>query len=59
VLLRRRAEALDALQPIVNTAFRRELDGDRTLVVDCLDYREAKDAELRLMALSDGERKVD
>jgi spoIIIJ-associated protein len=50
VLLRRRAEALDALQHIVNTAFRRELDGDRTLVVDCLDYRKAKDAELKQMA---------
>ena len=50
VLLRRRAEALDALQHIVNTAFRRELDRDRTLVVDCLDYRKGKDAELRQMA---------
>ena len=50
VLLRRRAEALDALQHIVNTAFRRELDGDRSLVVDCLDYRKGKDAELKQMA---------
>ena len=50
VLLRRRAEALDALQHIVNTAFRRELDGDRALVVDCLEYRKAKDAELKQMA---------
>jgi spoIIIJ-associated protein len=50
VLLRRRAETLDALQHIVNTAFRRELDGDRTLVVDCLEYRKGKDAELRQMA---------
>ena len=50
VLLRRRAEALDALQHIVNTAFRRELKDDRTLVVDCLGYRKAKDAELRQMA---------
>jgi spoIIIJ-associated protein len=49
-LLRRRAEALDALQHIVNTAFRRELKEDRTFVVDCLDYRKAKDAELRQMA---------
>jgi hypothetical protein len=45
--LRRRADALDALQPIVNTAFRRELDDDRTFVVDCLDCRRAKDAETR------------
>jgi len=50
VLLRRRAEALDALQHIVNTAFRRELEDDRTFVVDCLEYRKAKDAELRQMA---------
>jgi spoIIIJ-associated protein len=49
VLLRRRAEALDALQHIVNTVFRRELKDDRTLVVDCLGYRSAKDAELRQM----------
>jgi spoIIIJ-associated protein len=50
VLLRKRAEALDALQQIVNTAFRRELKDDRSFVVDCLDYRKAKDAELRQMA---------
>jgi spoIIIJ-associated protein len=50
VLLRRRAEALDALQQIVNTAFRRELKDDRSFVVDCMDYRKAKDAELRQMA---------
>ena len=49
VLLRRRAEALDALQLIVNTAFRRQLDDDRSFVVDCLDYRKGKDAELRQM----------
>jgi spoIIIJ-associated protein len=50
VLLRRRAEALDALQHIVNTAFRRQLDSDRTFVLDCLGYRKGKDAELRQMA---------
>jgi spoIIIJ-associated protein len=49
ILLRRRAEALDALQLIVNTAFRRELTDDRSFVVDCLDYRKGKDAELRQM----------
>lgn len=48
-LLRRRAEALDALQVIVNTAFRRELNDDRSFVVDCLGYRRGKDAELRQM----------
>ena len=49
-LLHKRAEALDALQQIVNTAFRREMQDDRSFVVDCLDYRKAKDAELRQMA---------
>src|SRR3990170_2617557 len=49
LLLRRRAEALDALQVIVNTAFRRQLNDDRSFVVDCLDYRKGKDAELRQM----------
>jgi spoIIIJ-associated protein len=49
VLLRRRAETLDALQHIVNTAFRRQLKDDRTFVLDCLDYRKAKDAELKQM----------
>jgi spoIIIJ-associated protein len=50
VLLRRRGETLDALQQIVNTAFRRELKDDRSFVVDCMDFRKAKDAELRQMA---------
>ena len=49
-LLRRRGETLDALQHIVNTAFRRHLKNDRTFVVDCLDYRKAKDTEVREMA---------
>lgn len=49
ILLRRRGEALDALQQIVNTTFRRELKDDRSFVVDCMDYRKAKDAELRQM----------
>ena len=49
-LLRKRAEALDALQQIVNTAFRRELKDDRSFVVDCMEYRKAKDAELRQLA---------
>jgi spoIIIJ-associated protein len=50
VLLRRRAETLDALQHIVNTAFRRQLDRDRTFVLDCLGYRRGKDAQLQQMA---------
>jgi spoIIIJ-associated protein len=50
VLLRRKAEALEALQQIVNTGFRRDLTDDRSFVVDCMGYRRAKDAELREMA---------
>ena len=50
VLLRRRGETLDALQHILNTAFRRQLKDDRTYVLDCLDYRKGKDAELKQMA---------
>jgi spoIIIJ-associated protein len=49
-LLRRKAEGLEALQQIVNTAFRRELDRDKSFVVDCMGYRRAKDAELKEMA---------
>jgi len=46
-LLKRKGEALDALQQIVNTGFRRELDDDRSFVVDCMGYRRGKDEELR------------
>jgi spoIIIJ-associated protein len=49
-LLRRRAETLDALQVIVNTAFRRDARGDRHYVVDALGFRKDRDAELREMA---------
>jgi spoIIIJ-associated protein len=49
VLLKRKAEALDALQQIVNTGFRRELTDDRSFVVDCMGYRRGKDDELRQM----------
>jgi spoIIIJ-associated protein len=49
-LLRRKGEVLDALQVIVNTAFRRDTRGDRHYVVDALGFRKGKDAELRQMA---------
>ena len=49
-LLRRKGETLDALQVIVNTAFRRDARGDRHYVVDALGFRKDKDAELRQMA---------
>ena len=46
IFVRRRAVALDALQHLVNAAFRRHHPG-RHIVVDCLDYRKGKDAEFR------------
>ena len=49
-LLKRKGEALDALQVVVNTAFRRDARGDRHYVVDALGFRKAKDDELRQMA---------
>ena len=55
VLLRRKGEGLDALQHIVNAAFRGE-HGKGRIVVDCLDYRKGKDEELRQTALLLAER---
>jgi spoIIIJ-associated protein len=49
-LVQRRGETLDALQVIVNTAFRRDARGDRHYVVDAMGFRKDKDAELRRMA---------
>ena len=49
-LLRRKGEALDALQVIVNTAFRRDARGERHYLIDALGFRKGKDAELRQMA---------
>jgi spoIIIJ-associated protein len=49
-LLRRQGETLDALQVIVNTAFRREERGDRHYLVDALGFRKGKDDELRQTA---------
>ena len=48
-LLARRGEGLQALQHIVDSAFRRAL-GDQRLLVDCMDFRRGKDNELRQMA---------
>jgi spoIIIJ-associated protein len=49
LLLSRRGEGLQALQHIVDSAFRKEL-GDKRLLVDCMDFRKGKDNELRAMA---------
>ena len=49
-LIRRGGEGLQALQHLVATAFRRQLGDDNRIVVDCMNYRKDKDAELRQMA---------
>lgn len=49
-LLRRQGDTLDALQVIVNTAFRREERGERHYLVDALEFRKNKDDELRQTA---------
>lgn len=48
-LLRRKGDALDALQHVVNAVFRHEVD-EKRIVVDCEGFRKAKDRELRHMA---------
>ena len=50
VLVRRGGEALQALQHVVATAFRRQLGDDNRIVIDCNGFRRDKDAELRQMA---------
>ena len=47
VFLRRGGEPLDALQVIVNTAFRRDERGDRHYIVDAMGYRKDQDEKLR------------
>lgn len=51
VLIRRQGEALAALQHVVSSVFRTDAAEKRRLIVDCLDFRKGKDAELRQMAL--------
>ena len=50
VLLRRKGEALQALQHIANMAFRHRLGELQRVIVDCQGFRRDKDAELRQMA---------
>jgi len=50
VFLRRNGEPLDALQVIVNTAFRRDERGDRHYVVDAKGFRKDQDEVLRAKA---------
>lgn len=50
LLVRRKGESLDALQHLVNSIWRDQSGRDGRIVVDCLDFRKGKDAELRQMA---------
>ena len=50
LLVRRKGEALDALQYLVNSIYRDQSGRDGRIVVDCLDFRKGKDAELRQLA---------
>jgi spoIIIJ-associated protein len=50
VLVRRKGEALQALQHIANMVFRHRLGDQQRVIVDCQGFRRDKDAELRQMA---------
>ena len=58
-LVRRRGETLNALQHIVSTVFRDSVPEEQRIVVDCLGFRQDKDAELRKMALFMAGKAVD
>ena len=58
VLLRHKAEGLQALQHIAVTVFRHELPDHQRVVVDCMGFRRDKDAELKQMALFLAEKAV-
>lgn len=56
VLTRRGGEGLQALQHLLATAFRRQLGDEYRVVLDCMGFRQEKDAELRQMARFTAER---
>jgi spoIIIJ-associated protein len=56
VLLRHKAEGLNALQHITSAIFRDELPDHQRVVVDCMSFRRDKDNELRQMAIFLGEK---
>lgn len=49
LLVRRKGEALDALQHLVNSIWRDKTGQGGRIVVDCLGFRKSKDVELRQM----------
>ena len=56
VLLRHKAEGLNALQHVTSAIFRDELPDHQRVVVDCMSFRRDKDNELRQMAIFLGEK---
>ena len=56
VLVRRGGEGLQALQHLVATAFRSQLDDDNRVVIDCNGFRKDKDLELKQMARFNAEK---
>ena len=50
ILVRRKGEVLDALQQVTNAAFRPHLTRGQHIVVDCMNFRRAKDTEVEQMA---------
>lgn len=50
LLVRRKGEALDALQHLVNSIWRDQTGREGRIVVDCLDFRKGRDAELKQLA---------
>ncbi|MGE0041426.1 MAG: protein jag [Vicinamibacterales bacterium] len=51
VLTRHQGEVLAAVQHVVAAVYRQDAADKRRLIVDCMGYRQGKDAELRQMAL--------
>jgi spoIIIJ-associated protein len=58
LFLRRKGEALNALQQIANTIFRDELPAQQRVTIDCQGFRRDKETELRQMALFLAEKVV-
>ena len=50
LLVRRKGEALDALQHLVNSIWRESAGPGGRIAVDCLGFRRSRDAELRQLA---------
>ncbi|MBI1872959.1 MAG: hypothetical protein HYZ58_02005 [Acidobacteria bacterium] len=58
LFLRRKGEALNALQQIANTIFRDELPSQQRVTIDCQGFRRDKETELRQMALFLAEKAI-